>query len=86
MTYFTEHQLKELETIFDLKRTNTVPVRDGIATINGKVWWRCEEGPELVSVEEHIRNIRAYPDCYSVNKPVVKLVYVDQPSNDKPAS
>lgn len=75
MPHFTEEQLKELEQVFDLKRINTLPVRDGRVRPTDQVWWRGAHGPELVSAEVHWTNIEDYPDTYSRARP--KITYQD---------
>lgn len=78
MTHFTEEQLKELETLFDLKRTQEVlPVRDGVVIKNQKVWWRGEDGPQHVLAEKEWANIREFPNLYQLAEPRVQVIYVD---------
>ena len=78
-THFTEEQLRELETLFNLKRTteSVAAVRDGTVTLSSVVWWRSEEGPQEVSAWDHWRNIKEYPQAYQIKKPATKLTYVD---------
>ena len=81
MTQFTEEQLVELETIFNLKRSNeeTLPVRDGVVTKKSMVWWRAVRAPEHVCANssDHWYNIRNHPRVYQLAKPETKTVYVD---------
>ena len=79
MAHFTEEQLEELKTIFGLTRNDTLPVRDGCVHKESMVWWRCEEGPELVKAGDpaHWINIRCHPQAYQLKKPVVQVIYKD---------
>ena len=79
MVHFTEEQLEELKTIFGLTRNDTLPVRDGCVHKESMVWWRCEEGPELVKAGDpaHWLNIRCQPQVYQIKKPAVSVVYKD---------
>ena len=79
MAYFTEEQLEELKTIFGLTRNNVLAVRDGVVHKDSMVWWRCEEGPELVKAGDlpHWDNIRRHPLVYQLKEPVVQVVYKD---------
>mgnify|MGYP003537220235 FL=1 len=79
MVHFTEEQLEELKTIFGLSRNDTLPVRDGCVHKESMVWWRCEEGPELVKAGDpaHWLNIRCQPQVYQIKKPAVSVVYKD---------
>ena len=78
MSHFTEDQLKELEAIFNLKRNETLPVRDGRVSRNSKVWWRSAEGPVFIEqAGDHWGNIEAYPNAYQLSKPKVIIQYKD---------
>ena len=79
MAHFTEEQLEELKTKNGLTRNNVLPVRDGYVHKESMVWWRCEEGPELVKAGDsvHWDNIRRHPQAYQQKKPVVQVVYKD---------
>ena len=80
MTHFTQEQLKELETIYGLKRVlpeGTLPVRDGVVTKETKVWWRGQTGPDHVVARYHWENICEFPKVYQLAEPKRKLVYVD---------
>lgn len=84
-TLFSEAQLEELERVFELKRrpkAEVAPVRDGLVRKHDMVWWRSEEGPELVSAEEHWGNIQQHPSLYSIGCPRVRYVY-DEPEGAK---
>lgn len=71
MRHFTDEQIKELSTIFGITPIEqTFKVRDGVVSINDKVWWHCVSGPELVDIDDsHIHNIKRYPEYYSIKKP-----------------
>lgn len=79
MSQFTEEQLKELETVFGLKREESLPVRDGRVTRDSMVWWRGAKGPEQVRADSgtHWHNISAYPDVYQLAQPVYRVEYFD---------
>lgn len=81
MPHFTEEQLQELETVFALKRVESLPVRDGRVTKSCDVWWRSVAGPERVraGITVHWENIRLYPDAYQIAKPKtnIKVTYLD---------
>ena len=75
---FTEEQLQELETIFNLKRnTEVMGVRDGFVTKNRMLWWRYVSGPQYVNSTEHWDNIKEYPKLYSIGEPKTTITYVD---------
>jgi hypothetical protein len=76
---FTEEQLEELETLYGLKRIETLPIRDGVVARHQNVWWRGEDGPEFVEAgnPSHWSNIQNFPNVYQHAKPVFKLAYVD---------
>ena len=79
MSRFTEEQLKELETIFGLKREEqTLPVRDGVVTENTLVWWRGHHELEHVLASNEWDNIKKNPNIYQLEKPVVvQVIYSD---------
>ena len=79
MSRFTEEQLKELETIFGLKREEeTLPVRDGVVTKDTLVWWKGQQGLEHVLASNHWYNIQEHPQVYQLEKPnVVQVIYSD---------
>jgi hypothetical protein len=80
MSQFTEEQLKELETLFGLKRREDIlPVRDGVVSQDTMVWWRGNIGPKLVNANSgtHWNNIKEFPHLYQLAKPHTKLEYVD---------
>ena len=78
MTHFTEEQLKELETVFDLKRNETLPVRDGRVNRDSKVWWRSLDGPVLIEAAfDHWDTIKSHPNAYQVTKPTIIIQYKD---------
>lgn len=80
MRHFTEEQLKELATVFGLTRAETLPVRDGVVSKTCKVWWRGNDGPELVVAGDptHWENVRNYPSAYQLTKPKMKLTYLEE--------
>jgi hypothetical protein len=79
VSHFTEEQLKELETVFGIKRGKTLPVRDGVVTKESMVWWRCSDGPQhvLAGSETHWENIHDFPNAYQLAEPDVKIQYLD---------
>ena len=78
MKHSTEEQVKELETIFGIKRIQeTAEVRDGVVSKGDNVWWRCKSGPEYVSAGIHLDNILEYPRFYQINKPLYCTDYCD---------
>jgi hypothetical protein len=79
MPHFSEEQLKELESLYELKSKETREVFDGVVTRGAMVWWKGEDGPEHVSTSghSHWNNLRNFPKLYSISKPATKLVYVD---------
>lgn len=75
---YTPEQLKEIQ--LEVARISGKPIlaiSDGWVHRNQeeKVWWKCEDGPELVEVNEHWTNIRNYPHFYSYEKPAFKIIY-----------
>lgn len=77
MAEFTEAQLKELETVFNLTRVETLPIADGRTMKNQKVWWKCNTGPQWVTAESHWENIQGYPHLYSFAHPSYTVQYTD---------
>ena len=77
MNNFTEEQLQELETIFNIKRRDTLPVRDGVVSPTSKVWWRCVEGKQHVIAGDHWFNIKKYPSVYQIKEPRTSVIYQD---------
>lgn len=81
MSHFTEEQLQELATIFGLERAGDVlPVRGGVVNRNTKVWWRSENGPELVLAgsASHWTNIKNFPSAYQLTKPHYQIEYLEE--------
>lgn len=80
MPHFNESQLEELERVFGLKRApnpDPLPCRDGHVSWEAKVWWRGEDGPELVTANgSHWGNLHRYPDVYSLAMPKVQTKFV----------
>ena len=76
MAQFSNNELQELAEVFGLTLTKKerLPVRDGYVFEGEYVWWRAEEGPELVvsSSLSHWENIKNYPACYQLKRPRVK--------------
>lgn len=78
MPHFTNDQLDEIATVFGLRRkTDVLPIKDGVVSKDQKVWWRGEDGPEFVIAEKEWDNIRHYPEIYSHVRPAGKFVYED---------
>jgi hypothetical protein len=79
MPNFTDEQLAELETVFGIKRQDSLPVRDGRVTRDSMVWWRANLGPEHVRADSgtHWHNIHHYPDVYSIEEPRYRTEYLD---------
>lgn len=78
MAQFTEEQLQELETIFDLERSAVLPVKDGVVRSETKVWWLSDGGPERVSAEDHWGNITSYPEYYQLATPKYRVTYEEE--------
>ena len=75
MSHFTEEQLKELETVFGIKRAQeTLPVRDGVVTKDTMVWWRGDRKCEHVNAGGDWDNIKGYPDAYQLEEPHVRKI------------
>ena len=77
-TLLTEAQLNQIATVFGLKKREYFPVRDGYVTIDDKVWWRCETGPEHVEVRKHIHNLKEFPQAYQLAQPRTKITYLEE--------
>lgn len=77
MSEFTESQLQELETIFNLKRVESLPVKDGRVSAAQYVWWHYKEYPQHILARTHWDNIKEYPGLYSINKPKYAIQYID---------
>ena len=79
MSHFTKEQLTEIATVFGLTFVEILPVRDGHVTKTTKVWWRSDDGPELVEAgdPEHWRNIERYPGSYQLARPKINIQYKD---------
>jgi len=78
MSNFTPEQLQELEARYGLVPSLTFPVRDGVVQEGDTVWWRAEDGPEQVRVDNtHFKNIKLFPDAYQIKEPRVKIIYED---------
>lgn len=82
MSRFTEAELKEIETVFGLKRVNKpvtefAGIRDATIERGVQIWWRGEDGPIQVDsgVDSEWRNIKQFPYSYSLDKP--KFGYMD---------
>ena len=80
---FTKEQLEEIanfvEKTFGLTvdRRERFAVQDGFVLATDKVWWWSSEGPEHVLVADHAKNIRDYPNAYSITEPRTKVIYLD---------
>lgn len=77
MSLFSEEQIAELEKLFNLKRIETLPVRDGRVSKDHDVWWRNQNGPQLVQVSLHWKNIIEHPSAYSIAEPLVSVSYLN---------
>lgn len=72
MSSFTNEQIKELETIFNIKRAEeTLPVRDGVVTKSTMVWWRGDRELDQVMAGDDWENIKKYPRVYQLEKPLI---------------
>lgn len=81
MAHFTEEQLKELETIFGIKRVISpdeyLPVKDGIVRRGDQVWWASNQGPQQSVADDGQgtwTNIKNHPHLYSIEKPRVAAI------------
>lgn len=74
---FTSEDIQELSRIFGITPVKEkFQVRDGSVTEDDKVWWHGEWGPELVSLDnDHKRNIKEYPQVYSIEEPRYRVIY-----------
>ena len=77
-TLLTEAQLNQIASVFGLTKKEHFPVMDGYVTLDDKVWWRCEDGPQLVNVCEHIKNLKEFPNVYQLARPKTKIVYLEE--------
>lgn len=79
MTHFNEGQLRELETIFGLKRDKeTLAVRDGVVVRGELIWWRSKDGPKHVVADgSHWINMSGFPDMYQLKQPRFYVEYID---------
>lgn len=71
---------KSLEQYLEKRKgTSSVlfKVRDGWVTADQQVWWWSEEGPQACNAGDldHARNMREYPDVYSIKEPSYRIVY-----------
>lgn len=51
----------------------TLRVLDGRVCKSDKVWWHCQEEPELVLAKEDWDNIMRYPEVYSLAEPIFQF-------------
>lgn len=75
---FTKEQMEWLKDNHNIDLCDlheTLPVRGGDVTKNTMVWWLGEEGPEQVLAEDDWDNIYEYPNAYSIQEPIYKVVY-----------
>jgi hypothetical protein len=75
---YTPEQLKEIQIeVARISGKLIVAISDGWVHQDQeeKVWWKYEDGPELVEVSWHWVNILQFPHIYSYAKPTFKLVY-----------
>ena len=77
MPEFTESQLRELETVFNLTRVKTLPVKDGRVSATQQIWWRSAEGPKRDIARVHWENIKEFPELYSLAEPKYTIQYID---------
>ena len=77
MSLFTEEQLQELQAVFNLRRVETLPVRDGRVSKQDMVWWRHLDSPQHVLARDHWRNIQEFHRIYSIKEPKYTLTYTD---------
>lgn len=75
---FTKEQMEWLNSYFDItvaKISESLPVRDGYVFKDSKVWWHGESGPDRVLAGNEWGNISRYPEIYSIQEPIYKVVY-----------
>lgn len=76
---------KHMRTVEELKdfqkqeADSYIRIKDGFINIHMKAWWRAENGPVLVNMNEHgnFENAKSHPHLYSFAQPKTKTVYVD---------
>jgi len=77
----TKEQLEQIAATFGLTFVklpeDTLPVRDGIVDRLTRVWWRGEDGPDLVIAGDEWLNIKGFPNIYTLAEPKIKLEYLD---------
>ena len=80
LQHFTKEQIEELSQVFGLDIKSSVEemfkVRDGYVSIGDMVWWHSEDGPKYDKVCTQVRNIKKYPEYYSINKPEYAIEYI----------
>lgn len=75
---YTPEQLKEIQVeVSRVSGKHIIAISDGWVHQDQeeKVWWKYNDGPELVKVILHWSNIIQFPHLYSYDKPTFKLVY-----------
>ena len=75
MAQFSNNELQELAEVFGLTfaKKELLPVRDGYVFEGEYVWWRAEDGPELIAATgSHWENIKNYPACYQLKRLRIK--------------
>lgn len=77
MQYHTAEQMKDINE----KATTgpcTIRIRDGWVSQGAKVWWRGNDGPEVVTLTgSHWFNAIVFPAYYQMKEPAVKITYED---------
>lgn len=80
-SFFTPEQLEFLSSHFNIsvediekEHKKTIRVSDGWVESDDGVWWKHERGPEKVVVQEHLDNIKEFPDVYSIKEPEYVMV------------
>lgn len=76
-TPLTNEQLDQIAQVFGIQRKATIKIRDGYVSLTDKVWWRSADGPQQVVAGNHLINIGEYPGLYSIQKPEIKITYVN---------
>ena len=70
---FTSRILEGINEL--IKQEKPIKVADGSVGLSDSVWWKYEGGPQFVTVDEHLKNIKEYPQLYCMEKPTFKAKY-----------